>query len=180
MKISLITMLLSMTLSFSISATAQAPSDESLLKFMQLSQVDKTFDVGMQSSLDAQRQLFEAQVAQKEGVTPEQVKQAGMVFEKYINQFTEQIITPQTRQKIDQIFLDVAKKYYTQQEIDVYNEFLSTPIGQSVTQKTNMMIPKYMDELQKLIVQILIDNPSMDNKKLEQELEKELERIFAE
>lgn len=54
-----------------MNATAQVPSDESLIKFMQLSEMDKAFDLGMQGSLNAQRQLFEAQIAQKEGVTPE-------------------------------------------------------------------------------------------------------------
>lgn len=147
---------------------------------MQLSEMDKAFDLGMQGSLNAQRQLFEAQIAQKEGVTPEQAKQVGMVFEKYVNQVIGQVITPQSRQKINQIFIDVAKKYYTQEEIDAYNEFLSMPIGKSVVQKTNIMTPEYMDELQKLVVQMLIDNPNLDNEKMQQDIEKEIERIFAE
>ncbi|QPT43757.1 hypothetical protein [Moraxella nonliquefaciens] len=39
-----------------MNATAQVPSDESLIKFMQLSEMDKAFDLGMQGSLNAQRQ----------------------------------------------------------------------------------------------------------------------------
>jgi hypothetical protein len=100
MKKSLTAMLLGISLTFTMNATAQVPSDESLIKFMQLSEMDKAFDLGMQGSLNAQRQLFEAQIAQKEGVTPEQAKQVGMVFEKYVNQVIGQVITPQSRQKI--------------------------------------------------------------------------------
>lgn len=37
-----------------------------------------------------------------------------------------------------------------------------------------------MDELQKLVVQMLIDNPNLDNEKMQQDIEKEIERIFAE
>lgn len=179
-KKSLTAMLLGMSLVFAMNATAQVPSDESLIEFMQLSEMDKAFDLGMQGSLDAQRQLFEAQIAQKEGVTPEQAKQVGMVFEKHVNQVIGQVITPQSRQQINQIFIDVAKKYYTQEEIDAYNEFLSTPIGKSVVQKTNIMTPEYMDKLQKLVVQMLIDNPNLNNEKMQQDIEKEIERIFAE
>lgn len=54
------------------------------------------------------------------------------------------------------------------------------PIGKSVVQKTNIMTPEYMDELQKLVVQMLIDNPNLDNEKMQQDIEKEIERIFAE
>ena len=42
------------------------------------------------------------------------------------------------------------------------------------------MTPEYMDELQKLVVQMLIDNPNLDNEKMQQDIEKEIERIFAE
>lgn len=57
-KKSLTAMLLGMSLAFAMNATAQVPSDESLIEFMQLSEMDKAFDLGMQGSLDAQRQLF--------------------------------------------------------------------------------------------------------------------------
>lgn len=42
------------------------------------------------------------------------------------------------------------------------------------------MTPEYMDELQKLVVQMLIDNPNLDNEKMQQDIEKEIERIFVE
>jgi hypothetical protein len=53
-------------------------------------------------------------------------------------------------------------------------------LAKALFKKTNIMTPEYMDELQKLVVQMLIDNPNLDNEKMQQDIEKEIERIFAE
>lgn len=45
MKKSLTAMLLGISLTFTMNATAQVPSDKSLIKFMQLSEMDKAFDI---------------------------------------------------------------------------------------------------------------------------------------
>ena len=72
MKKSLTALLLVFT--FTTSAIAQAPTDASLAKFLQLSEMDKSFEIGLYASLDSQRQLFEQQIAQKQGITPELAK----------------------------------------------------------------------------------------------------------
>lgn len=64
-KKSLTAMLLGMSLTFAMNTTAQVPPDESLIKLMQLSEMDKVFDLGMQGSLDAQRQLFGAKLPKR-------------------------------------------------------------------------------------------------------------------
>lgn len=177
MKKSLTALLLAFTLH--TSAVAQTPSDESLIKFLQLSEMDKAFETGLYASLDFQKQLFENQIAQKQGITPEQVRQIGAIFEKYNRQMAEQILTPPNRQKVNQAFIDVAKKYYTQAEVDAYNQFLSTPIGKSVTQKSNAMMPEYMSIAERLTYEML-EGGSINYANMEQEIEKELANLFKE
>lgn len=177
MKKSLTALLLAFT--FTTSAIAQAPTDASLAKFLQLSEMDKSFEIGLYASLDSQRQLFEQQIAQKQGITPEQVRQIGAIFEKYNRQMAEQILTPTNRQKVNQAFIDVAKKHYTQAEVDAYNQFLSTPIGKSVTQKSNAMMPEYLSMVETLTHEML-KNSSVNYADMEQEIEKELANIFKE
>lgn len=91
----------------------------------------------------------------------------------------EQILTPSNRQKVNQAFIDVAKKYYTQAEVDAYNQFLSTPIGKSVTQKSNAMMPEYLSMVETLTHEML-KNSSVNYADMEQEIEKELANIFKE
>lgn len=78
MKKALTALLLAFTLA--TSAVAQTPSDESLIKFLQLSEMDKAFETGLYASLDFQKQLFENQIAQKQGITSHLSKSAKSVL----------------------------------------------------------------------------------------------------
>ena len=113
-----------------VSARAVPPSDESILKMMKVLQLQTTLDqmaaqmeVGMKSGLQQWKQGKE--------LTPMQTAQLGQLETRMSAIVKEELAFD----KLKDIYLQVYRETFTQEEVDGINAFYSTPAGQAMVEK---------------------------------------------
>lgn len=126
-------------------ALAQTPSDTSLIELAKITDVEQGFKDGMKmgfingfshSVLDDSliQQLPPAKLAQLEKLTAD-----------FGERIWQEIDTTTLSKKAIEDFLAVAKKHYTQQEVEAMIDFYKTPVGQSIVAKQSIVIDEYMN-----------------------------------
>lgn len=154
------------------------PTDASLDKLIKVLHIDKMID-----EMLAQRQQAAAMMKglPQEFPTDENAgifsrhaqKQLKNIFVKYSTVLGQQLDQPISKQQLQQAYQAIAKKTYTQAEVDALNQFYETPMGQRILSKQSQVSSEF--------VQVMMPTLIGDTSQLEKampSLQKDIEKIF--
>lgn len=132
--------------SFIHTAFASTATDFSVKKAVELSHVEQTFNQSMQNltpMFDNQAIKMVQNRTKHETLSPQEQKAAqdiSQIFQADAKRFTQQTNMAELTQ---QIF----KKYYSEQELQVYIKFLESPEGQSINKKLPLVVQETAQEV---------------------------------
>lgn len=154
------------------------PTDASLDKLIKVLHIDKMID-----EMIAQRQQAasmmkglpqELPMDENAGIFSRHAqKQLKNIFVKYSTVLGQQLDQPISKQQLQQAYQAIAKKTYTQAEVDVLNQFYETPMGQRILSKQSQVSSEF--------VQVMMPTLIGDTTQLEKampSLQKDIEKIF--
>ena len=154
------------------------PTDASLDKLIKVLHIDKMID-----EMIAQRQQAasmmkglpqELPTDENAGIFSRHAqKQLKNIFVKYSTVLGQQLDQPISKQQLQQAYQAIAKKTYTQAEVDALNQFYETPMGQRILSKQSQVSSEF--------VQIMMPTLIGDTSQLEKampSLQKDIEKIF--
>ncbi len=160
-------------------SVASAPTEESLntmmtlLRFDELSQ--RNIRTGMEFAIDVMLDELQATYAFDDKKRAE-LKEVSMRYaEQRLALFNKENILLELRETYVAIF----REYYTQAEVDAFNQFLSTETGVSAIHK---QISLQMMAMQKEaeIATVIMDKYQAEFAKIDEEMEEQIFRIVAE
>lgn len=154
------------------------PSDASLDKLIAVLHIDSMIDdmlAQRKQAADTIKGLpSEFPTDKKAGIISRQAqKQLKNIFIKYGTILGQQLDQPISKQSLQQAYKNIAKKTYTQAEVDALNQFYDNPLGQSILPKQSQVS---MEFVQVMMPTMLGD--SSDLEKTLPNLQKEIEKIF--
>ncbi|WP_230656106.1 DUF2059 domain-containing protein [Psychrobacter sp. I-STPA10] len=140
----------------SVSAQAATPTDASITKLMQVMHMSEMMEHMLGSKSDMIQSMVQAQIQKSDTtpITPAQRQQINNIVDKNISQMLAKI-EPQVNQLAQKGFIDAAKQYYTQQEVDAQIEFYSSAVGQSIVEKQPEVMQAYMVNIMPEIMGIM-------------------------
>lgn len=154
------------------------PTDASLDKLIKVLHIDKMID-----EMIAQRQQAATMM---KGLTQElptdenagifsrhAQKQLKNIFVKYSTILGQQLDQPISKQQLQQAYQAIAKKTYTQAEVDALNQFYETPMGQRILSKQSQVSSEFVQ----VMMPTLIGDTSQFEKAMPS-LQKDIEKIF--
>ena len=154
------------------------PSEASLDKLINVLHIDSMID-----ELIAQRQQAanvikglpsEFPIDNNAGILSRHAqKQIKNIFTKYGAILGQQLEQPTSKQQLQQAYKAIAKKTYTQAEVNALNQFYDTPMGQSILTKQSQVAREF--------VQVMMPSMIGGNRELEQVLpglQNDIEKIF--
>lgn len=154
------------------------PTDASLDKLIKVLHIDKMID-----EMLAQRQQAanmtkglpqELPTDENAGIFSRHAqKQLKNIFVKYSTILGQQLDQPISKQQLQQTYQAIAKKTYTQAEVDALNQFYETPMGQRILSKQSQVSNEF--------VQVMMPTLIGDTSQLEKampSLQKDIEKIF--
>lgn len=154
------------------------PTDASLDKLIKVLHIDKMID-----EMLAQRQQAasvmkglpqELPTDESAGIFSRHAqKQLKNIFVKYSTVLGQQLDQPISKQQLQQAYQAIAKKTYTQAEVDALNQFYETPMGQRILSKQSQVSSEF--------VQVMMPTLIGDTSELEKalpSLQKDIEKIF--
>jgi hypothetical protein len=154
------------------------PTDASLDKLIKVLHIDKMID-----EMIAQRQQAasmmkglpqELPTDENAGIFSRHAqKQLKNIFVKYSTVLGQQLDQPISKQQLQQAYQAIAKKTYTQAEVDALNQFYETPMGQRILSKQSQVSSEF--------VQVMMPTLIGDTTQLEKampSLQKDIEKIF--
>lgn len=154
------------------------PTDESLDKLIKVLHIDKMID-----EMIAQRQQAasmmkglpqELPMDENAGIFSRHAqKQLKNIFVKYSTLLGQQLDQPISKQQLQQAYQAIAKRTYTQAEVDALNQFYETPMGQRILSKQSQVSSEF--------VQVMMPTLIGDTSQLEKampSLQKDIEKIF--
>lgn len=154
------------------------PTDASLDKLIKVLHIDKMID-----EMIAQRQQAasmmkglpqELPTDENAGIFSRHAqKQLKNIFVKYSTVLGQQLDQPISKQQLQQAYQAIAKKTYTQAEVDVLNQFYETPMGQRILSKQSQVSSEFLQ----VMMPTLIGDTSQFEKAMPS-LQKDIEKIF--
>lgn len=154
------------------------PTDASLDKLVKVLHIDKMID-----EMIAQRQQAasmmkglpqELPMDENAGIFSRHAqKQLKNIFVKYSTVLGQQLDQPISKQQLQQAYQAIAKRTYTQAEVDALNQFYETPMGQRILSKQSQVSSEF--------VQVMMPTLIGDTSQLEKampSLQKDIEKIF--
>ena len=160
-----------------INAQAQ-PTDASLDKLIKVLHIDKMID-----EMIAQRQQAasmmkglpqELPTDENAGIFSRHAqKQLKNIFVKYSTVLGQQLDQPISKQQLQQAYQAIAKKTYTQAEVDALNQFYETTMGQRILSKQSQVSSEFVQ----VMMPTLIGDTSQFEKAMPS-LQKDIEKIF--
>lgn len=167
---------------FSNTALAQTPSDESLARYLTVTNFKTGFKESfIASSNSAIKVGVLNQIAQAyPDATPEQMAAAQKVVEEVLFAHTAKLMEdPRIYEIAHKTFIGAAKTHFTQQQIDAMNKFYSTPIGQDIIKKQSTFLTEVSDKLMVQLIPVVesISTPAEEHK-LQMALFAKLHEIF--
>ena len=154
------------------------PTDASLDKLIKVLHIDKMID-----EMIAQRQQAasmmkglpqELPTDENAGIFSRHAqKQLKNIFVKYSTVLGQQLDQPISKQQLQQAYQAIAKRTYTQAEVDALNQFYETPMGQRILSKQSQVSSEF--------VQVMMPTLIGDTTQLEKampSLQKDIEKIF--
>ena len=135
-------------------AFAATPSDESLERLFEVQRMESMLDQSFQGLQHTQNfVLSEPNIQESLRNIPEEKRpQVVAILKKYAEQSVADINTPKVRAQMRKVALEEMKAFYTQEEVNALIDFYSTPIGQSVLDKT----PRYVEATVKSMMPIIM------------------------
>lgn len=134
--------------------TTQTPSDNSLLELVKVSKFESLLQDGFKLGFISS---FTQSLQNNPAITElpqDKQAQAEKLAEELGNKILKDIASVDLSESFVQLFLDVAKQNYSQQEVNAMINFYKTPIGQSILTKE----PKVMGETTKQAIKLLENN----------------------
>ena len=166
------------TLVTTINELQTQPTDASLDKLIKVLHIDKMID-----EMLAQRQQAanmtkglpqELPTDENAGIFSRHAqKQLKNIFVKYSTVLGQQLDQPISKQQLQQAYQAIAKKTYTQAEVDALNQFYETPMGQRILSKQSQVSSEFVQ----VMMPTLIGDTSQFEKAMPS-LQKDIEKIF--
>ena len=133
---------------------AAPPSNASLERLFEVQRMESMLDQSFQGVQRTQNfVLSEPDIQESLRNIPEEKRpQVVAILKKYAEQSVADINTPKVRAQMRKVALEEMKAFYTQEEVNALIDFYSTPIGQSVLDKT----PRYVEATVKSMMPIIM------------------------
>ena len=154
------------------------PTDASLDKLIKVLHIDKMIDEMLAQRQQAASMMKglpqELPTDENAGIFSRHAqKQLKNIFVKYSTILGQQLDQPISKQQLQQAYQAIAKKTYTQAEVDALNQFYETPMGQRILSKQSQVSSEF--------VQVMMPTLIGDTSQLEKampSLQKDIEKIF--
>lgn len=137
---------------FAQSALAQAPTEASIAKLIEVIHLDQTMNQ-MLSRNDAVIGSMAQSIQLPEDLSAETAAQAKQIIIKYATKASSALNTPEFRQTMIDGYVKVAQEKLTQAEVDAQISFYDTPVGQSIIKKQPEVYQLYMQNIMPVITQ---------------------------
>ena len=149
---------------------AAPATDATVNKFIQLSDLNNILDKSLNELhpyFDEQAEQLVQNLSKSDVLDANELSIALKLSQKMLDMTRKTVMSPKTTDAIKQ----VVKNIYTEEEIQAYNKFLSTPEGKSI----NLKSTKAMLEIQSSIENIALQ--TMENSDYEKEIFKIIEPL---
>ena len=154
------------------------PTDASLDKLIKVLHIDKMIDEMLAQRQQAANMMKglpqELPMDENAGIFSRHAqKQLKNIFVKYSTILGQQLDQPISKQQLQQAYQAIAKRTYTQAEVDALNQFYETPMGQRILSKQSQVSSEFVQ----VMMPTLIGDTSQLEKALPS-LQKDIEKIF--
>lgn len=154
------------------------PTDAALDKLIKVLHIDKMIDEMLAQRQQAANMMKglpqELPTDENAGIFSRHAqKQFKNIFVKYSTVLGQQLDQPISKQQLQQAYQVIAKKTYTQAEVDALNQFYETPMGQRILSKQSQVSSEFVQ----VMMPTLIGDTSQFEKALPS-LQKDIEKIF--
>nr|WP_313062811.1 DUF2059 domain-containing protein [Moraxella sp. CTOTU49097] len=154
------------------------PTDASLDKLIKVLHIDKMIDEMLAQRQQAANMMKglpqELPTDENAGIFSRHAqKQLKNIFVKYSTVLGQQLDQPISKQQLQQAYQAIAKKTYTQAEVDSLNQFYETPMGQRILSKQSQVSSEFVQ----VMMPTLIGDTSQFEKAMPS-LQKDIEKIF--
>lgn len=154
------------------------PTDASLDKLIKVLHIDKMIDEMLAQRQQATNMMKglpqELPTDENVGIFSRHAqKQLKNIFVKYSTILGQQLDQPISKQQLQQAYQAIAKRTYTQAEVDALNQFYETPMGQRILSKQSQVSSEFVQ----VMMPTLIGDTSQLEKALPS-LQKDIEKIF--
>ena len=154
------------------------PTDAALDKLIKVLHIDKMIDEMLAQRQQAANMMKglpqELPTDENAGIFSRHAqKQLKNIFVKYSTVLGQQLDQPISKQQLQQAYQAIAKKTYTQAEVDALNQFYETPMGQRILSKQSQVSSEFVQ----VMMPTLIGDTSQFEKAMPS-LQKDIEKIF--
>lgn len=154
------------------------PTDASLDKLIKVLHIDKMIDEMIAQRQQAANMMKglpqELPTDENAGIFSRHAqKQLKNIFVKYSTVLGQQLDQPISKQQLQQAYQAIAKRTYTQAEVDALNQFYETPMGQRILSKQSQVSSEFVQ----VMMPTLIGDTSQFEKAMPS-LQKDIEKIF--
>lgn len=154
------------------------PTDASLDKLIKVLHIDKMIDEMLAQRQQAATMMKglpqELPTDENAGIFSRHAqKQLKNIFVKYSTVLGQQLDQPISKQQLQQAYQAIAKRTYTQAEVDALNQFYETPMGQRILSKQSQVSSEFVQ----VMMPTLIGDTSQFEKAMPS-LQKDIEKIF--
>ena len=154
------------------------PTDAALDKLIKVLHIDKMIDEMLAQRQQAATMMKglpqELPTDENAGIFSRHAqKQLKNIFVKYSTLLGQQLDQPISKQQLQQAYQAIAKKTYTQAEVDALNQFYETPMGQRILSKQSQVSSEFVQ----VMMPTLIGDTTQFEKAMPS-LQKDIEKIF--
>ena len=154
------------------------PTDASLDKLIKVLHIDKMIDEMLAQRQQAASMMKglpqELPTDENAGIFSRHAqKQLKNIFVKYSTVLGQQLDQPISKQQLQQAYQAIAKRTYTQAEVNALNQFYETPMGQRILSKQSQVSSEFVQ----VMMPTLIGDTSQFEKAMPS-LQKDIEKIF--
>lgn len=154
------------------------PTDASLDKLIKVLHIDKMIDEMLAQRQQAASMMKglpqELPTDENAGIFSRHAqKQLKNIFVKYSTLLGQQLDQPISKQQLQQTYQAIAKRTYTQAEVDALNQFYETRMGQRILSKQSQVSSEFVQ----VMMPTLIGDTSQFEKAMPS-LQKDIEKIF--
>lgn len=152
-----------------IAAPMKPESVDKLIKLTKAEEFITNNAIGMDKILDQQAELVIKKTFNVEQLNAKQQQAAQQLSQVLFSRYQSLMKSP----KLIQAIKDAYQKTYTEEEAQAYIAFLSTPMGQSIIQKSPQLGKEMMQQINQITFEM------MDNLQQRNEFKTQLEKIIT-
>ncbi|PKZ69098.1 hypothetical protein CYJ96_04720 [Moraxella osloensis] len=154
------------------------PTDAALDKLIKVLHIDKMIDEMLAQRQQAANMMKglpqELPTDENAGIFSRHAqKQFKNIFVKYSTVLGQQLDQPISKQQLQQAYQVIAKKTYTQAEVDALNQFYETPMGQRILSKQSQVSSEFVQVMMPTLI-----GDTIQFEKALPSLQKDIEKIF--